>query len=221
MTAAVDGAISDRASATFGIRSVSSHLTPQGYHQFVINGKPVLIRGAGWAPDMFLRDDPKRMEAEFSYVVNLGLNTIRSEGKLEDAALLRSRGPRRHHDPARLGVLRQVGIVGQDGRRAVGCGGREGGCRLDGERGASAAKPPVGDRISDRQRQCAASGDLEDVCRYLACRRLAAADHRGGGDQATAETGPSGMKMAGPYCGFRRPIGMPISWAARSGSTPK
>ena len=85
MAAAVDGAISDRASATFGIRSVSSHLTQQGYHQFVINGKPVLIRGAGWAPDMFLRDDPKRMEAEFSYVVNLGLNTIRSEGKLEDA----------------------------------------------------------------------------------------------------------------------------------------
>ena len=85
MSAAVDNAISDRASATFGIRSVTSHLTKQGYHQFVVNGKPVLIRGAGWAPDMFLRDDPKRMEAEFSYVVNLGLNTIRSEGKLEDA----------------------------------------------------------------------------------------------------------------------------------------
>jgi exo-1,4-beta-D-glucosaminidase len=85
MAAAVDGVISDRASATFGIRSVSSHLTQQGYQQFVINGKPVLIRGAGWAPDMFLRDDPQRMETEFSYVVNLGLNTIRSEGKLEDA----------------------------------------------------------------------------------------------------------------------------------------
>ena len=85
MNAAVDGAISDEASATFGVRTVSSHLTKQGYIRFVINGKPVLIRGAGWAPDMFLRDDPKRMEAEFSYVLNLGLNTIRSEGKLEDA----------------------------------------------------------------------------------------------------------------------------------------
>ncbi|HEX8784105.1 MAG TPA: hypothetical protein VF764_12075, partial [Steroidobacteraceae bacterium] len=85
MAAAVDGAISDRASATFGIRSVSSHLTPQGYRQFVVNGKPVLVRGAGWAPDMFLRDDPKRMETEFSYIANLGLNTIRTEGKLEDA----------------------------------------------------------------------------------------------------------------------------------------
>jgi exo-1,4-beta-D-glucosaminidase len=85
LAAAVDGMNSDAASATFGIRSVSAHLTAQGYQQFVMNGKPVLIRGAGWAPDMFLRDDPKRMEAEFSYVVNLGLNTIRSEGKLEDA----------------------------------------------------------------------------------------------------------------------------------------
>ena len=84
MTAAVDGATSDRAASSFGIRSVSSSLTKQGYRQFFINGKPLLIRGGGWAPDMFLRDDPARMEAEFSYVRNLGLNTIRSEGKLEN-----------------------------------------------------------------------------------------------------------------------------------------
>jgi exo-1,4-beta-D-glucosaminidase len=85
LAATVDGATSDQASATFGIRSVSSKLTKQGYRQFLINGKPILIRGGGWAPDMFLRDDPARMEAEFSYVHNLGLNTIRSEGKLENA----------------------------------------------------------------------------------------------------------------------------------------
>ncbi|BDU21520.1 sugar-binding domain-containing protein [Dyella sp. GSA-30] len=84
LTAAVDGATSDRALATFGIRSVSSNLTKQGYRQFFINGKPLLIRGGGWAPDMFLRDDPARMDAEFSYVLNLGLNAIRSEGKLEN-----------------------------------------------------------------------------------------------------------------------------------------
>ncbi|MGO4503799.1 glycosyl hydrolase 2 galactose-binding domain-containing protein [Dyella sp. 2YAF14] len=84
MSAAVDGATSDRATASFGMRSVSSNLTKQGYRQFFINGKPLLIRGGGWAPDMFLRDDPARMEAEFNYVLNLGLNTIRSEGKLEN-----------------------------------------------------------------------------------------------------------------------------------------
>ena len=84
MAATVDGATSDQTGATFGIRSVSSRLTRQGYRQFLVNGTPVLIRGAGWAPDMFLRDDPKRMDAEFSYIRDLGLNTIRSEGKLEN-----------------------------------------------------------------------------------------------------------------------------------------
>jgi len=84
LAATVDGAMSDRADATFGIRDVSSRLTKQGHRQFIVNGKPLLIRGAGWAPDLFLRDDPKRMEAQFDYVLNLGLNTIRSEGKLED-----------------------------------------------------------------------------------------------------------------------------------------
>jgi exo-1,4-beta-D-glucosaminidase len=84
LTASVDGAESDRAATTFGIRSATSKLTRQGYIQFFINGKPVLIRGGGWAPDMFLRELPGRMEAEFSYVRNMGLNAIRSEGKLED-----------------------------------------------------------------------------------------------------------------------------------------
>ena len=84
LAATVDGAMSDRVSTTFGIRDVSSRLTKQGHRQFLINGKPVLIRGGGWAPDIFLRDDRQRMEAEFSYVLNLGLNTIRSEGKLEN-----------------------------------------------------------------------------------------------------------------------------------------
>ncbi|HEX5353302.1 MAG TPA: glycoside hydrolase family 2 [Rhodanobacteraceae bacterium] len=75
--------LSDRANVAFGIRSVTSHLTRQGYRQFVINGMPLLIRGGGWAPDMFLRDDPRRLAQAFRYMLNLGLNTIRLEGKLE------------------------------------------------------------------------------------------------------------------------------------------
>ncbi|MES2403546.1 MAG: glycoside hydrolase family 2 TIM barrel-domain containing protein [Pseudomonadota bacterium] len=84
LSASVNGAESDRATTTFGIRSATSKLTKQGYIQFFINGKPVLIRGGGWAPDMFLREPPGRMEAEFDYVRNMSLNAIRSEGKLED-----------------------------------------------------------------------------------------------------------------------------------------
>ncbi len=35
---------------------------------------------------MFLRSDPKRMDIEFRYVRDMGLNTIRLEGKLEESA---------------------------------------------------------------------------------------------------------------------------------------
>ena len=49
-----------------------------------MNGKPILIRGGGWASDMLLRPaSTERLEAEMRYVREMGLNTIRLEGKLE------------------------------------------------------------------------------------------------------------------------------------------
>ena len=50
---------------------------------FSINGKNVLIRGGGWSPDMMLRENSQRVRDEFRYVQDMGLNTIRLEGKLE------------------------------------------------------------------------------------------------------------------------------------------
>ena len=44
----------------------------------------MLIRGGGWTPDMMLRVNPERRKTEFRYVKEMGLNTIRLEGKLED-----------------------------------------------------------------------------------------------------------------------------------------
>ncbi len=179
LTAAVDGSPSDRASTTFGIRSVSSSLTKQDYRQFFINGKPLLIRGGGWAPDMFLRDDPARMEAEFSYVLNLGLNTIRSEGKLEN---------QRFYDLAdRNGILVLAGweccdkweSAAKTGGSAVGCGRPEGSGRLHGQRSAPASQPSFGDRLLHRQRQCATAAHRKDVRRYAARRGLVVADHLG------------------------------------------
>jgi exo-1,4-beta-D-glucosaminidase len=199
MTAAVDGAVSDRAIATFGIRSVSSHLTPQGYVQFVVNGKPVLIRGAGWAPDMFLRDDPKRLEAEFSYVVNLGLNTIRSEGKLEDA---------RFYDLAdREGIMILPGWECCDKWESWAKTGGEPWDAAD-EKVAAASMASearllqnhpsvIGFLIgSDNAPPAAISKIYVDTLHAedWSLPIIAAAV-----DQATAETGPSGMKMAGPY----------------------
>ena len=45
---------------------------------------PVLVRGAGWAPDLFLRAPAARTRAELGYVRAMGLNTVRLEGKLID-----------------------------------------------------------------------------------------------------------------------------------------
>jgi exo-1,4-beta-D-glucosaminidase len=83
VTARVNGWPSDQSSNTFGIRDVQSSLNASGDRQFVINGRPLQIRGAGWAPDLLLRSQPDRLEEQFKYVRDLGLNTIRMEGKLE------------------------------------------------------------------------------------------------------------------------------------------
>jgi len=78
------GAASDKQAIEFGIVQTDSELTPEGYRLFKVNGKNVLVRGGGWAPDMMLRINQSRREAEFRYVEEMGLNTIRLEGKLED-----------------------------------------------------------------------------------------------------------------------------------------
>ena len=75
--------ISDSATVTFGIRQVTSELTEKGNRLFRINGRRILIRGAAWAPDMFLRPMPKRMDADLRYVKDMGLNTIRLEGRID------------------------------------------------------------------------------------------------------------------------------------------
>jgi exo-1,4-beta-D-glucosaminidase len=93
-SAAVDGAgggESDRYGEDFGIRTVTSSLTPavpgkthapSGYRRFVVNGVPLVIRGGGWSPDMFYRYSPRNIADQLAYVKNLGLNTLRFEGNL-------------------------------------------------------------------------------------------------------------------------------------------
>ena len=78
-----DGQMSDSASVTFGIREVTSEITDKGYRLFKINGRKLLIRGAAWAPDMFLRWSTERLDADLAYVKDMGLNTIRLEGRLD------------------------------------------------------------------------------------------------------------------------------------------
>jgi len=78
-----EGGVSDRAQTRFGIREVTSELTDKGHRLFRVNGRPILIRGGGWASDMMLRRSSPRLRAEMRYVREMGLNAIRSEGKFE------------------------------------------------------------------------------------------------------------------------------------------
>jgi len=83
VTFEIGGAVSDRSHSEFGIREVTSEVNATGGRAFHINGKNILIRGGGWTPDMMLREDSQRLRDEFRYVKDMGLNTVRLEGKLE------------------------------------------------------------------------------------------------------------------------------------------
>ncbi len=79
----VDGKTSDSTETRFGIREITSELNANSKRVFSINGKKLLIRGGGWSPDMMLRENSRRLKDELDYVQDMGLNTIRLEGKLE------------------------------------------------------------------------------------------------------------------------------------------
>ena len=101
----IDGQLSDQSQTHFGIREITSEVLPISPERFKrlfkVNGKNILIRGAGWTPDMMLRENSQRMADEFRYVRDMGLNTVRLEGKLE---------PDEFFDMAdRLGILVMAG----------------------------------------------------------------------------------------------------------------
>jgi exo-1,4-beta-D-glucosaminidase len=78
-----DGQESDHQTLNFGIRQVTSEFTDKGYRLFRINGKKIVIRGGGWTFDMLLDRPHERVEQEVRYALDMNLNTIRLEGKIE------------------------------------------------------------------------------------------------------------------------------------------
>lgn len=98
------GAVSDSQTSSFGIREITGELygaSPRMGELYDNNGdfnriktdkrpllirvnrQPILIRGAGWSPEMLLRTSEDRLRAELRYVRDMHLNAIRLEGKLE------------------------------------------------------------------------------------------------------------------------------------------
>ena len=74
-----DGKVSDSQMVDFGIRQVDSYFNEDGYRGFILNGKKVLIKGAGWTDDIFLRNSEERNAQEVAYVKDMNMNTIRFE----------------------------------------------------------------------------------------------------------------------------------------------
>src|SRR5215472_16603133 len=78
-------------SETFGIRTVTSYLTgsnavePSGARAFNINGVPIVIRGGGYDPNLFLHYSAADTAKQIALMKNMGLNTIRLEGHIMPA----------------------------------------------------------------------------------------------------------------------------------------
>jgi exo-1,4-beta-D-glucosaminidase len=79
-----NGRTMDEQQIRFGVREITSELTSNGHRLFRINGKPILIRGGGWSPDMLLRSSSQGLRDQFAMIRDLHLNTIRLEGKIEN-----------------------------------------------------------------------------------------------------------------------------------------
>ena len=75
-------------SETFGIRNVTSYLTgsstaePSGARAFKINGVPIVIRGGGFSPNIFLHYSAADIARQIALMKNMGVNTIRLEGHI-------------------------------------------------------------------------------------------------------------------------------------------
>ncbi len=95
--------VSDSKTIHFGIREITSEVDARGHRLFRVNGKRILIRGAGWAPDMLLRQSTDRLK------IGISLHS-RPESQCDSSR--REDGNRR---------------LLQSGRRA----GRAGDCRLE------------------------------------------------------------------------------------------
>jgi exo-1,4-beta-D-glucosaminidase len=88
LDASVSALVSDVANPRrFGIRHVTSHLNSYNDTAFTINGLPFLVLGGGYSPDMFMRWDEDRVRNQFQYMLDMGMNTVRLEGKQEHPEL--------------------------------------------------------------------------------------------------------------------------------------
>ena len=74
---------SDKASharkVRFGLRDIKGVIDKNGHRLFILNGREVLIKSAGWTDDLFMQDTPERIRTQVEFVCDMNLNSIRFE----------------------------------------------------------------------------------------------------------------------------------------------
>ena len=70
----------DRQSTRFGIRKIETYLTKDTVRGYKVNGREVLIKSGGWVDDLFLRYMPEKDAAQIRMVKEMNMNSIRFEG---------------------------------------------------------------------------------------------------------------------------------------------
>ena len=83
---ATQGSLINSTTSHFGVRTTSSALVgagplaPGGVRQYTINGRPLVLRGGGFDPDLFLRYSAADTAQQIRLLRSAGLNTVRVEG---------------------------------------------------------------------------------------------------------------------------------------------
>ena len=83
------GMVLNSTTESFGIRNVTSYLTtgtsaaaPSGARAFKINGVPLVVRGGGFSPNIFLHYSAADIARQIALMKNMGVNTVRLEGHI-------------------------------------------------------------------------------------------------------------------------------------------
>lgn len=63
----------------FGLRSITAEIDAYGHKLYKLNGRDILLKGAGWTDDRHMRDSHESISRQMAYVADMGLNCIRFE----------------------------------------------------------------------------------------------------------------------------------------------
>ena len=74
-----DDVILSQDTVTFGIREIETYFTEDGHRGFMLNGRKILLKSAGWTDDIYLRNTPESDEVQIQYIKDMNLNMVRFE----------------------------------------------------------------------------------------------------------------------------------------------